>query len=152
MVIIRLKVTKNQFNNVQGSVMLCIMWKQFVKSITSQNHPNQATNLKTVYFIWFFFALKRVTKAVYCYCQLSFLLFPHLLDQPKLTMQQKDNGSCFITQTFKECKHQFYRKAIEESNNKNLEFFILKREFTYQFMTLFWWRSIEWWYLFRFVM
>ena len=50
-------------------------------------------------------------------------------------MQRKDNGPCFITQTSpKECKHQFYRKAIEESNNKNLEFFILKREFNYQFM------------------
>ena len=75
-----------------------------------------------------------------------------ILDQPKnhlleeLAIQHKNNGPCFITQTSpKESKQHFYRRylnilnynffsAIEESNNKNLEFFILKKEYNYQLM------------------
>ena len=81
-----------------------------------------------------------------------FLLFPKILDQPKnhlleeLVIQRKNNGPCFITQTSpKESKQHFYRRylnilnynffsAIEESNNKNLEFFILKKKYNYQLM------------------
>jgi hypothetical protein len=69
----------------------------------------------------------------------------HLLDE--LALQRVTNGPCHITQTSsKESKHHFYREfviiiyyitlysVIKNSNKKNLEYFILKKEWIYQFL------------------